>query len=89
MGLHHRLAIGLLLEAPPGWTCRPRLQAVERGVQRVVIPQDVMIVEVLVAGGQCIDALGEQCLQPMLDTPGITPIGNDPGHPAGQAMASV
>ena len=45
-----------------------------------------MIVEILVAGGQCIDTLGEQCLQSMLDTPRITPIGNDFGQAAGQAM---
>ena len=45
-----------------------------RGHQRIAA-QLVVIVEILVAGSQCIDALGEESLQSMLDTPRITPIG--------------
>lgn len=89
MGLHHRFAIGLLFQAPQSGFAGQRLQAVNRSLQRVVMAQAVMIVEILVAGGQCIDALGEQCLQSMLDTPRITPIWNDFGQAAGQAMLPV
>lgn len=61
MGLHQRFTIGLLFQAPQGGFAGQRLQAVDCSLQRVVMAQAVMIVEVLVAGGQGIDARGEQC----------------------------
>jgi len=52
-------------------------------------PQRIMIVEILVTGGQAQHALGEQLAEGMLDKEGLACVAKTGGQAAGQSQGAV
>ena len=86
---HRGGAIGPMLESAQGRRARQRRDAIDRRLQRQVVPQVAMVVEIFVTERQAVQALTQLCQRAVTAAPGVPRIPQDAGRRRAQSEAAV
>ena len=78
-----------MLEAAQGRRTRQRCNAINRGLQRQVVSQFIMVVEIFIAKRQAVQTLTQLRQRAMAAAPGVARIPQDAGRCGAQSETAV
>ena len=78
-----------MLESAQGRRTRQRRDAIDRGLQRQVVPQLAMVIEILIAERQAVQTLAQLCQRAVAAAPGVPRIPQHAGRRRAQSEAAI